>query len=60
MKKNNILLVLHYYQAETSSYGPSGFVLFRVIMEHEDIFFCFWPFVNTQELLEVTIQLNYL
>jgi hypothetical protein len=31
--------------------------LFRVIMEHEDIFFCFWPFVNAQELLEVTTKL---
>jgi hypothetical protein len=32
-------------------------------MEHEDIifFFCFWPFVNPQELLKVTATdcLNY-
>jgi hypothetical protein len=31
---------------------------FRVIMEHEDIFFFyFWLFVNAQELLEVTTKL---
>jgi hypothetical protein len=27
---------------------------FRVFMERKEIFFCFWPFVNAQELLEVT------
>jgi hypothetical protein len=36
---------------------------FRVIMEHEEFFFCFSPFVNAKELLEVTtklpIKLNY-
>jgi hypothetical protein len=26
-------------------------------MEHEKFFFCFWPFVNAQELLEVTTKL---
>jgi hypothetical protein len=31
---------------------------YRVIMEHEEkFFFCFSPFVNTQELLEVTTKL---
>jgi hypothetical protein len=29
-----------------------------VIMDHEEyFFFCFWPFVNVQELLEVTTKL---
>jgi hypothetical protein len=28
-------------------------------MEHEEIFFfCFWPFVNAQEVLEVTTKLS--
>jgi hypothetical protein len=32
---------------------------FRVIMEHEEKkFFCFWSFVNVQELLEVTTELT--
>jgi hypothetical protein len=26
-------------------------------MEHEDFLFCFWPFVNAQEFLEVTTKL---
>jgi hypothetical protein len=26
-------------------------------MEHEEIFFFFWPFVNTQELLEITTKI---
>jgi hypothetical protein len=26
-------------------------------MEHEEFFFCFWPFVNAEVLLEVTIKL---
>jgi hypothetical protein len=31
---------------------------FRVIMEHEEkFFFCFWNFVNAQELLEFTTKL---
>jgi hypothetical protein len=32
---------------------------FRVIMDYEEIFFffCFWTFVNAQELLEVTSKL---
>jgi hypothetical protein len=31
---------------------------FRVILEHEEnIFFCFWHFVNAQELLEFTTKL---
>jgi hypothetical protein len=31
---------------------------FIVIMDHEEIFFvCSWPFVNTQELLEVITKL---
>jgi hypothetical protein len=34
-------------------------IQFRVIMGHEEkFFFCFRPFVNTQELLEVTTKLS--
>jgi hypothetical protein len=29
---------------------------FRLIMEHEEFFFCFWHFANAQELLEVTTK----
>jgi hypothetical protein len=28
------------------------------VIEYEEFFFCFWPFVNTQEILELPVKLN--
>jgi hypothetical protein len=57
-------MFIFFYHVITKSWGVSKKTdtkegtLFRVIMAHEEtIFFCFGPFVNAQDLLEVTTKL---
>jgi hypothetical protein len=50
-------LVLFYFGERLHGMTSDGQNSMAVI-EYEEFFFCFWPFVNTQEILELPVKLN--